>query len=57
LFDLGIEQNIDKDCLMDNFVDSGDLLVDYISGFTAFSTGIFLAIVRLYEPFFFFIIK
>lgn len=47
----------DDGCLMNHFNNNGDQLVDYISGFTAFSTGILLAAVRLYEPFFFFIIK
>ena len=57
LFNLDPYENSNADCQMDNFKESGALAVDYISGFTAFSTGIFLAAVRLYEPFFFFIIK
>jgi len=39
---------------------SGDEInnaVDFISGVSMFSTGIVLALVRLYEPFFLFLIK
>lgn len=38
---------------------SGDdiIIVDYVSGISMFSTGIVLALVRLYEPFFWFLIK
>ena len=32
-------------------------IVDYVSGISMFSTGIVLALVRLYEPFFVFLIK
>jgi hypothetical protein len=40
--------------------ESGDEInnvVDFISGVSMFSTGIVLALVRLYEPFFLFLIK
>ena len=57
MFNLDPTENLDQDCQLDNFNESGVLAVDYISGFAAFSTGMFLAAVRLYEPFFFFIIK
>lgn len=32
-------------------------MIDEISGISMFSTGIFLALVRLYEPFFLFLMR
>lgn len=32
-------------------------IFDYISGVSMFSTGILLAVIRLYEPFFLFLVK
>jgi|TARA_B110000285_G_C15089570_1_gene598288 hypothetical protein len=48
---------IDAEKKTQKFTNDNYKIVDYVSGVSMFSTGIVLALVRLYEPFFVFLIK